>query len=118
MRYREYGLSVASVNDELLKEYKQITGSKETDLEVIKRIIKEKMLFREISCKEDIEELKTIAKNSYYSLPGEMISFFLRQQIADKIKICKNCPYLVKENCYCPILNVEVNPFFRSCGTV
>ena len=87
MEYKEYGLSIASVNDVLLEKYKQITDTQETDIEIVKRIIKEKILFREISCEKDIEELKEITKNLYYILPGEFISYFLRQEIEGKLKI-------------------------------
>lgn len=117
MRYREYGISVATVGDDLLDEYKRITETQENDLDIVKRVIEEKILFRKIKCKEDIAELKKVAKNLFYNLPGEMIESFLRHEIEDSMKICKNCPY-IRDNVYCPLLNVKVNPYFESCGTI
>ena len=117
MRYREYGISVATVGDDLLNEYKRITETPESELEIVKRVIEDKILFRKIKNRDDIGELKKIAKNLFYNLPGEMIERFLREEIENSMRICKNCPYL-KDNVYCPLLNVEVNPYFESCGTI
>lgn len=116
-RFGEYEVSVATVSGELLEEYKRLTGCKETGVGIIKNVIEEKILFRKIENKEDIAELKEIAKSQYYNLPGEMISYLIRDEIKDKMELCRNCPYL-QDNIYCPVLNVKVNPYQKSCGTV
>ena len=79
MRYRAFRVTVATVSDALIDEYKKITGATDKREVIIKRVIEEKILFRKLTCKEDVAELKEIALGQFYNLPGEMISYFLRK---------------------------------------
>ena len=117
MRYKTQTTSIATVSDELLDTYKQITGDTATPLEIVKRVIREQILFRDIESEVDIEELRKIAKNQLFLYPGDMISYLLREEIKDKLKICKNCNAR-GENGLCPIIGGFVNPWQESCGVI
>lgn len=114
MRYRKFGLQYATVNDELLSEYKNRFPKMKTDVHIITYLIESRLIFRPIQNIEDIEDAKKYASNMFYSSLGEWVDAQLRADIMDHLSLCKNCE-IIGENGYCPILCAFVNPNQVGC---
>lgn len=114
MRLRVNGIQVASVNDQLLELYKKYLSTDETNEQLVKRIIESNLLFSSLDSEKNIMEAKNLASNLYYNNIGCWVEDWIRKTIFEKLPICKNCHYK-EANDYCPLLNVFVNPYFKSC---
>ena len=114
MRYRKFGLQYATVNDELLSEYKKRFPQMKADVHIITYLIESRLIFRPVQNVDDMEEAKKYVQNMFYSDLGEWVNSQLREDIIRDISICKNCAAL-GANSFCPILGAFVNPYQKGC---
>lgn len=117
MRFRKFNTQYATVNDDLLEQYKLLFPQMKNDNEIVAYLIESRLILRPINSKEDLEDAKKYIANMLYSSIGEWVDSQLRSDMINHLSLCKNC-VVFGENGYCPVLGAFVNPHQKACYNI